>query len=60
VKQELPTRRMREHPNLEQLRLQAKQLFNAFKVDDSKALDEINAHYGSAQAAPFACTMRSW
>ncbi|MBV8552145.1 MAG: ankyrin repeat domain-containing protein [Acidobacteriaceae bacterium] len=54
MKQKLPTRRMREHPDLEQLKRQAKKLLNAFKAGDSAAVDEVNAHYDSAQAATFA------
>ena len=30
MKQNLPTRRMREHPDLEQLKRQAKELLHAF------------------------------
>ncbi|HEY3937495.1 MAG TPA: ankyrin repeat domain-containing protein [Bryobacteraceae bacterium] len=54
MKQKLPTRRMREHPDLEQLKRQAKQLFSAFKAGDSAAVDEVNTHYDEAQAAAFA------
>jgi ankyrin repeat protein len=54
VKQKLPTRRMREQPDLEQLKRNAKQLFAAFKAGDSAAVDNVNAHYDSAQAATFA------
>ncbi len=54
MKRKLPTRRMREHPDLEQLKRQAKELFIAFKVGDSAALDEVNAHYDNAKAATFA------
>ena len=54
MKQKLSTRRMREHPDLPQLKRQAKQLFKAFKSGDSAAVDEVNAHYDNAQAATFA------
>lgn len=54
MKQKLPTSRMREQPDLEQLKRQAKRLFTAFKAGDSAAVDKVNAHYGSAQAATFA------
>jgi ankyrin repeat protein len=54
VKQKLPTRRMREHPDLEQLKRQAKQLFTAFQAGDSAAVDEVSAHYDGAEAASFA------
>ncbi len=45
---------MREHPDLDQLKRQAKQLFNAFKASDSAAVDEVNAHYDNVQAETFA------
>lgn len=54
MKQKLATRRMRERPNLEQLRLQAKQLLAAFKAGDSIAVTEVNAQYDRAQTATFA------
>lgn len=54
MKQRLPTRRMREHPDLEQLKRQAKQLFTAFKAGDSAAVHEVSAHYDGAEAASFA------
>jgi ankyrin repeat protein len=54
VKQKLPTRRMREQPDLEQLKRQAKQLLAAFKAGDSAAVETVNAHYDSAQAAKLA------
>jgi ankyrin repeat protein len=54
MKQKLPTRRMREHPNLEQLKRQAKQLLSAFEAADSAAVAEVNAHYNLAQTSSFA------
>ncbi|HYM00796.1 MAG TPA: ankyrin repeat domain-containing protein [Blastocatellia bacterium] len=54
MKQKLPTRRMREHPDLEQLKRQAKELLNAFNAGDSAAVAEINAHYDNAQPEAFA------
>ncbi len=54
MKQNLPTRRMRAQPDLEQLKRQAKQLFAALKAGDSAAVAIVNAHYDSAQAATFA------
>jgi ankyrin repeat protein len=54
MKQKLPTRRMREHPDLEQLKRQAKQLLRAFKAGDPAALTEVEQHYDGAQAATFA------
>ncbi len=54
MKQNLPTRRMREQPDLEQLKRQAKELFTAFKAGDSVAADTVNAHYGDAEPSTFA------
>jgi ankyrin repeat protein len=45
---------MREQPDLEQLKRQAKQLFAAFKAGDSAAVENVNAHYDGAQATKFA------
>jgi ankyrin repeat protein len=54
MKQNLPTRRMREHPDLQQLKRQAKELLNGFAAGDPTAAAEVNAHYDSAAAAKFA------
>ena len=54
MKQKLATRRMREHPDLDQLKRQARQLLKGFKSGNSAATDEINAHYDNPQAATFA------
>ncbi|MBL8213407.1 MAG: ankyrin repeat domain-containing protein [Bryobacterales bacterium] len=50
----LPTRRMREHPDLHQLKRQAKELLTRYRAGAPKALAEVNAHYRSADAATFA------
>jgi len=44
VKQKLPTRRMREQPDLEQLKRQAKELLNDFVKGNDTAAAEISAH----------------
>ena len=36
MKQKLPLRRMRRHPNLEQLKRQAKELLAAFRASDQQ------------------------
>jgi ankyrin repeat protein len=54
VKQKLPTRQMREHPDLEQLRRQAKELLSGFMKGDAAAAAEIKAHYDAADTATFA------
>lgn len=54
MKQKLPTRRMRERPDLEQLKRQAKRLLQAYRNGDPAAVDEVNAHYNNAHRAAFA------
>src|SRR4051812_46432760 len=54
VKQKLPTRRMRPHPDLEQLKRQARGLPNGFAAGETKATAEVNAHYTAADASKFA------
>jgi ankyrin repeat protein len=54
VKPKLPTRRMREHPDLEQLKHQAKELLRGFSTGDAKAVAEVHAHYRAAVASKFA------
>lgn len=54
MKQKLSTRRMREHPNLEQLKRQAKELLSGFAGGDAAATKEVNSHYDSANATTFA------
>src|SRR5579863_2678116 len=45
---------MREHPNLDQLRRQAKELLEAFTGGEYDAIAEVNAHYRDADPANFA------
>jgi len=54
VKQNLPTRRMREHPDPEQLKRQAKELLRGFIAGQAEAVAEVNAHYRGADASKFA------
>ncbi len=54
MKQNLPTRRMRAHPDLAQLKRQAKELLSGFAAGDPAAAAEVNAHYHSAAAGTFA------
>ena len=53
MKKSLPTRAMREHPNLDQLKRQAKELLEAFMAREQDAVAEVNAHYRAADAANF-------
>lgn len=50
----VPTRRMREHPDLDQLKRQAKELLRDFLASDPQAVAEVHAHYRAPVAAPFA------
>ena len=54
MKQKLPTRRMREHPDLEQLKRQAKELLRGFLAGNVDAAREVDAHYQAANASTFA------
>ena len=47
-------RTMREHPDIEQLKRQAKELLDAFIAAEPDAVDEVSARYGGADAAKFA------
>jgi len=49
-----PTRSLRAHPDLHQLRRQAKELLSAFRAGDAEAVAEVNHHYRDADAATFA------
>ncbi len=50
----LPTRTLPPHPDLRQLRRQAKQLLDGFIRGDGTAVAEVTAHYHGADAARFA------
>ncbi|MGH9766622.1 MAG: ankyrin repeat domain-containing protein, partial [Blastocatellia bacterium] len=50
----LPTRAMRENPDLDQLKRQAKELLKSFIAGAPDAVAEVNAHYRDADAATFA------
>ena len=54
MKQTLPTRRMRKHPDLEQLKRQAKELLRSFVAGEAEAAAEVNAHYRLADSSKFA------
>jgi len=45
---------MREHPDLEQLKRQAKELLSGFAAGDAAAAEEVHARYDRAAAATFA------
>lgn len=50
----LPTRKLRAHPDLNQLKRQAKELLAAFAAGQTAAVDEVNTRYRDADAATFA------
>ncbi len=50
----IPTRRLPENPDLEQLRTQAKELLRAFRAGEAEALSEVNGHFHSADRETFA------
>src|SRR6266478_6073691 len=54
LKQNLPTRRMRSHPDLEQLKRQAKELLRGFSVGEAGAVADVNAHYRAVDPSKFA------
>jgi hypothetical protein len=48
------TRRLREHPDLDQLKRQAKELLDRFLAGESDAAAEVAAHFHDAKPATFA------
>jgi len=49
-----PTRTLRDHPDLGQLKRQAKELLSAFLAGEPAAVAEVNSHYRAADPATFA------
>jgi ankyrin repeat protein len=49
----LPTRTLREHPDLDQLKRQAKELLVAFRAGQPELTAEVMTHYRAADAATF-------
>ncbi len=54
MKKSLPTRTLRENPDLDQLKRQAKELLNGFLAGQPDAVVEVNTHYHDASASNFA------
>ncbi len=48
------TRSLPDHPDLQQLKRQAKELLAAFRAGDSDAVGEVTSHYRGADSAAFA------
>jgi ankyrin repeat protein len=49
-----PTRTLSAHPDLDQLKRQAKELLDAFRRGDAEVAKEVHAHYRRADSATFA------
>jgi ankyrin repeat protein len=49
-----PTRAMREHPDLDQLKRQAKELLEAFRAGEPQAVTEVSAYFRDANLNTFA------
>jgi len=54
MKKSQPARALREHPDINQLKRQAKELLAAFHAGEPEAVAEVNAHFHGADAATFA------
>jgi ankyrin repeat protein len=54
VRRSSPTRALREHPNIHQLRRQAKELLEAFTAGEASAIAEIEQQYRDADPSNFA------
>lgn len=54
LRKHLPTRTLRDRPDLSQLKRQAKELLEAFAAGDAGAIAEVDRHYHGATAATFA------
>ena len=54
MNQSLPTRVLREHPDLDQLKRQAKELLAAYAAGERAAVTEVHAHYHDADEGKFA------
>ena len=54
MKHKVTIRRMRQHPDLEQLKRQSKELLAAFRAADAAAVNEATAFYDDPQPATFA------
>ena len=54
MRKPVPTRVMREHPDLDRLKRQAKELLEAFRDGDTAASAEVGAYFEGADRAIFA------
>jgi ankyrin repeat protein len=54
MNQSFPTRTLRENPDFDQLRRQAKELLEAFLAGEHGAVSEVNSHFRNASSSDFA------
>jgi ankyrin repeat protein len=54
MSQKPPTRAMRENPDLDQLKRQAKELLEAYRASSAEAIAEVSAYHRTATAETFA------
>ncbi|MGH9695594.1 MAG: ankyrin repeat domain-containing protein, partial [Bryobacteraceae bacterium] len=54
MKQNPPIRKLREHPDLNQLKCQAKELLKAFLASEADAVADVKTHYRGADPSDFA------
>src|SRR5690242_5194392 len=54
VSQKPPTRAMRENPDIDQLKRQAKELFESYRASEPEAVAEVAAYHRTATPGSFA------
>src|SRR6516162_5370524 len=54
MSQKPPTRAMRENPDIDQLKRQAKELLEAYRASEAEAVAEVTAYHRSADPETFA------
>jgi ankyrin repeat protein len=54
VTRPIPVRRLQQHPDLDQLKRQAKELLQAFLAHETDAVAEVSSHYHNADSVTFA------
>ena len=59
MSQQPPTRAMRENPDLDQLKRQAKELLDAWRASSPEAIVEVTAYHRIASPEPSRCTTLS-
>ncbi|HTA43832.1 MAG TPA: hypothetical protein VK789_15360, partial [Bryobacteraceae bacterium] len=54
MSQKPPTRAMRENPDIDQLRRQARELLEAYRASSAEAIAEVSAYHRTADIESFA------